>query len=134
MPNGFHGSKAEWERLVAPLRDVDARLRAFATAHGARVVENARAWPSRSIDWRGGPVERSVSIALEDEKRGTWGMGAVAWLDRDGKRYWRRASIVRGAAWPDIRDRLEDLLAQGFALAESWREDDLEYATDVSDP
>ncbi len=30
MPNGFHGPKAQWETIEAPLRALDGELRAFA--------------------------------------------------------------------------------------------------------
>jgi hypothetical protein len=49
MPNGFHGTRAEWERLTAPLLKLDPALETFIAQHGLRLAKSPRNWPSRDI-------------------------------------------------------------------------------------
>jgi hypothetical protein len=49
MPNGFHGSEEEWERIEAPLRTIDAGIAAFAERNGLIGSKNYHNWPERSL-------------------------------------------------------------------------------------
>lgn len=130
MPNGFHGSKAEWERVEAPLRALDRDLEVFSKRHGIPLSRNGRNWPDRSLVW-GSPVRRLIQIFLADEKDMTYNVWICASEDRDNKRYWRQQLLKSGVAVTEIAAELADLLERGRTLLESWDSDSLEFATTV---
>jgi len=128
MPNGFHGSKQEWERLEAPLRQFDPELQAFADQHAMRITRNEHNWPSRSLHW-GHHIERAVQISLEHPGQLTWSIWVYAWQDRGRERYWKKVLLGQAIPLAEIAPRLAGILQQGRHLADAWSADDLEFAT-----
>jgi len=133
MPNGFHGSKADWERVETPLRALDDELDAFSRRHGIPLSRNARGWPDRSLAW-GSPVRRLIQIFLADEKDLTYNLWICAAEDRGNERYWKQELLKSAAAATDIQADLTDLLERGRVLLESWDSESLEFGTTVDRP
>ena len=131
MPNGFHGSKAQWERIESPLRVLDEGLESFSKQYGIPVSRNARNWPDRSLVW-GEPIRRLIQIYLADEEHLTYDFWLCASEDRGNKRYWKRQFLKEKASASEIADKLGDLLERGRTLLESWDGDALEFATTLS--
>lgn len=133
MPNGFHGSREDWERITAPLREIDAMWDAFAERHGCAVTRDGRSWPERSLRWQSGGVERRIQVYLADERELTFSFGLQAWSDRDGKRYVRNERLYEGEPWLRLRDAIEARLEEAYQQAASWSFGDLENALDLPD-
>jgi hypothetical protein len=127
MPNGFHGSREDWDRLEAPLRRVDAELDAFAGRHGMALTKNHHSWPERSLTWVDG-VERKIQVLLQDAAALTYNVWVVAWEDRADGRYWKRKAIANGLPEPELHAKLAELLEAGRAALAEWAVEDLERA------
>ena len=128
MPNGHHGSEKEWERLEAPLRDIDAAIEAFAVRHRMAIGRNYHAWPERSLRWGSDP-ERVIQIYLGDEERLTWNLWLCASQERDRQRFWKRQFLRQNIPMGEMSPLIEQLLNEGFLIVNSWRLEDLEPAT-----
>jgi len=126
MANGFYGSKEEWERMVAPLRELDAGINAFASAHGLEVTQNDHNTPNRMLTWTKGGIERTIQISLYGKDQ----MLLLAWnafSDEGGRR--------RGKHWPpkidiplqDFKTNLEQLLTEAYQTLKTVSGADLEY-------
>ena len=131
MPNGFHGSRAQWERLEAPLRALDGELETFSQRYGIALSRNQRNWPDRSLVW-GAPVRRLIQIYLADVERVTYDVWLCASEDRGNKRYWKRRFLRERAQASDISAEITELLERGRALLESWDGEALEFATTLT--
>jgi hypothetical protein len=126
MPNGFHGSKAEWEKMVAPLRQLDEQLDSFAAARGLRVDHNYHNTPNRMVRWARNGIERVIQITLYGDEQILFAMSAFS--DEAGGR--------RGKNWPrmdiplaEFKTNLETLLLEAHETLESVSSDDLEAWT-----
>jgi hypothetical protein len=129
MPNGFHGSRASWNRIEAPLRPLDPTLEAFAREHGTSLGRNHHGWPERSLRW-GQPVSRLIQIYLDDAERLTWHVWLCASEDRPSGRYWRREFLRRGVPIEEISGDLGALLEEARHIVERWSSRDLEPVTE----
>ena len=124
MPDGFHGSVEEWERIESPLREIDKTLDDFARAHQMAIARNYHAWPSRRLKW-GEDIQRLIEISLENDRDMTFNFWICAWRDGRRKRYWKNAYLKEGAPLPEIRDQLQQLLQEGWKTLEGWHKRDL---------
>ena len=127
MPNGYHGTKEEWRRLEAPLREIDAALELFAKRHNMALSRNYHSWPERSLCWGADP-ERLIQIYLEDEQRLTWNLWLCASEDRGGQRFWKQQSLRHDIQMADMRLAIGALLDESFLIVSAWRSEDLEPA------
>lgn len=124
MPNGFHGSKAEWEKLVAPLLQLDEGLTSFAAARGLRVDHNYHNMPNRMVRWTRNGIERVIQITLYGDEQILFAFSAFS--DEAGGR--------RGKNWPprtdiplaEFKANLETLLTEAHETLESVTSEDLE--------
>jgi hypothetical protein len=128
MPNGFHGSREDWERMESPLLEIDESLKDFAQAHTMELSLNYHAWPSRRLTW-GVDIHRLIEISLEDEREMTFNFWICAWKDGRRKRYWKNAYLREGAPFPEIKEELRQLLQEGIETLESWHKKDLRSST-----
>jgi hypothetical protein len=65
MPNGFHGSEQEWQRIEAPLKMLDSELQDYTRRYGMSFSHNYHDWPERSLVW-GAPIRKLMQIYLEE--------------------------------------------------------------------
>jgi hypothetical protein len=130
MPNGFQGSKQEWQRVEAPLHPLTPALEDFARRHGMRIAYSEHNWPSRSLHW-GDDFERVIQISLENPQTLTWDVWVYAWQDRDRRRYWKKAALRRAVRMAEIASSLAQMLREGKGLADEWRPEDLEFAIEL---
>lgn len=131
MPNGLHGSKAQWEALEMSLQALDGDLRAFAERYEVSLSSNTRNWPDRSIVW-GDSIRRLIQIYLVDEERVTYSFWLCASEDRGNKRYLRSAFLREAVPIGEIAVDLPELLERGRSSLESWTSETLEFATTLS--
>jgi len=127
MPNGFHGKKEEWDRMEAPLLEIDGVLADFAEKHGCQYSRNFHNNPERSISW-GKKIEKLIQIYLDDEDKLTFNLWIAATQDRWGKRYWKKEFLRKGVPISDIKQNLPALLHRSYEILESWKNKDLELA------
>jgi len=122
MPNGFMGSRDEWDRLEAPLVALDRAFDEFAARHGCTLERNYHAWPCRIFRWqRDDGVKRSVAIALESEAASTFAVSGQAWVDASPEHWLTKtlAPVIRMPAPLDagsVGEVLEDAHRQVDAL------------------
>src|SRR5262245_13718983 len=127
MPNGFHGTAEEWQRLEEPLRSLDVQLDRFALSHRARLTRNYHDYPERSLTWRHHGIRRLIQIYLADPDRATFNVWICASRDRLwGRRRWKREYLRQNATIASIRTELTPLLDAAWERVESWLETDLE--------
>jgi hypothetical protein len=125
MPNGFHGSREEWDRMEAPLLALDESLSEFASGRNLQVIKNYHNWPQREIRWTSSGIRRTISILLASESKMTLHVAVVAAKDKDDDRYLKDYWLKKEASWDEVRNNLQQLLEDGFTLLESWSEKDL---------
>lgn len=130
MPNGFQGSRDAWERIAAPLRDVDDLLVDFAEREGLKLGKDERAWPNRSLT-QSGEVTRKLEIFLADKHELTYGFCAYAWTDREQRRYLKRELLCEQSPWAELKDDVPGLLDEGLAIVRSWAPEDVPFAVDM---
>jgi hypothetical protein len=131
VPNGFHGSKEEWERLEAPLLVIDDCLLQFAQSHGMELRRNYHNWPERSLKWHVGPLEKLIQIALVDtdgDQDLRVSLGICAVRDSNDKRFWKNRILAGPAPIKEIEQHLDSLLVRAKEMLDAWTEKDLERA------
>jgi hypothetical protein len=134
MPNGFHGTKEEWDKMEKDLLDSDNDLILFAKEKGMEISKNYHNWPSRALRWEKNDINKDIGISLVDSKSQTYNMGVGVFKDIDFKRYWKNKILKEKVSWQEIKNNLISLLEEGYKLAESWEEKDLEYSGEISRP
>jgi len=128
MPNGFHGSDSEWERLEAPILQLDQELRAFAAAHAMHLSSNYHNWPERSVTW-GADLRRLIQIFLADADLLTWTFWVCVSRDYRGKRFWKQTTLAQSVPMAEIASQLSTLLPRAAEWANSLKAADLELVT-----
>ena len=111
--------------MVAPLRELDQGINAFASAHGLEVDQNYHNMPNRMLKWTKEGIHRVIQISLYDEDQKLL-LGLSAYKDEAGRR--------RGQRWParfdiplqEFKTDLEHLLTEAFRTLETVSEGDLE--------
>jgi hypothetical protein len=125
MPNGFHGKKSEWKRMTAPLKEIDRRMKQFASEHGLELYRNTKNWPERSFRWDS-PIERLIQVYLVDETQLTWSFWFCAIEDRPDGRYWKRGFLKEKVPIKEISDHLSELLHEAYSQVTAWGGRDLD--------
>jgi hypothetical protein len=126
MPNGFHGTKEDWETAEAPLKRLDPELLQFANDNHMFSEANSRRknWPMRSLSW-GKPIERGILLSLDGNQK-TYSLTAYAYFDDLGRKSRRRAVIFESKAPEEFTPSIGGWLNQARDLANSWAPEDLE--------
>ena len=122
MPNGFHGTAGEWERIAAPLERLDSILAEFAVGRDLTLSKNARNWPERSFRWGNAP-ERLIQIFLEDEKTLSYTMWISASDDRSRAEYWMEETLSKSVPIDILEPDLPKLLARAYEKVAEWAEE-----------
>jgi hypothetical protein len=130
---GWYGTEEEWQRLEAPLLSIDLALEQFASEHGFAVSKNHKDNPERSIRWGTNP-SCLIQIYLEHDSGPTWNLWLCCSEDRGDSRYWRKEMPIRDEPIEGFRERLPNLLEDGFKQLEEWKAqpEELEFATKLS--
>jgi hypothetical protein len=139
MPNGFYGPEKEWQELEAPLIEIDKELKDFAKSHSADISKNYHEWPERSLEWgnklfdriQKKKIRKLIQIYPENKEKKTYNLWICASEDRDQKRYWKNEFLKKDVPFSEIRDELPKLLDTGYKKLESWKENELEFATNL---
>lgn len=126
MPNGFYGSKEEWERMVAPLRELDAGIDAFAAERGLEVVQNYHNMPNRMLMWTKGGIRRVIQISLYGENQLLL-LATNAFKDEGERRRGKSGPAKMDIPLPQFKADLERLLAEAYLTLEAVSDADLEY-------
>lgn len=132
MPNGSDLTEAQFQRLEAPLRRIDATVERFAAHIGGRVERNYHGQPSRSIllDTQD-RITRKLQISpclLSSKRSGERGdyrylFSVMAWKDGPtGRLFWSKTT-AKLRAIPREQSKLQVILASSWqqvqAVAES---------------
>jgi hypothetical protein len=133
MPNGFHGTMQEWERMEAPLLGLDDALTRFAQKNGVELEKNYHSLPNRRLTWERGGITRGIQITLEDENRQTLYVTFFAWQDREQNRYGKWVQHFVGIPSDKLRDDIAQMLEEGHEILASISEADLEFWTRLTD-
>src|ERR1044072_908946 len=113
MPNGYHGPLEEWERMEAPLLEIDESLAKFAAANGINLDHNYHNWPRRDLVWVDQGIHRTISILLANQPE-TYHMGISAWQDKNSVRYTANEWLRKSVSWAEIKENLQALLDEAF--------------------
>ena len=119
MANGWSGTHEDWERLQAPLIQIDSLLYEFSWSHGAQLSKNQKGYPERSIVWGSNP-HSLIQIYPESEDGAKWNLWLCCYLDRGGDRYWRNKFAVRDKRLEDFASDLPSLLEASFSILTDW--------------
>ena len=128
MPNGFHGSNHDWDRMESPLLKIDAMLTFFAILHGLTRSANYHNWPERSLVWSSDGIRRLIQIYLE-EKSLTLNFWISASEDRGSERFWKRQFLRSVVPLHESERDLSQLLSNARKTLNTWSSSDLEFAT-----
>ncbi len=127
MPNGFHGTAAEWTRIEVPLQRLEETLARFADERDLQLTKNTRNWPDRRLEWDDA-MNRSIQISLvDDENPPTYALSIYAWEDRAVGRYIKGVTLVEPALIEVLEKDLASVLKDAAARLDKWTPDDLEY-------
>ena len=131
MPNGFHGSADDWEKLESSLQKIDPCLVEFARVHGMNLGKNYHNWPERSLMWSNRGLKKLIKIFLEDNKNMTYSVWLCVSEDRHLSRYWKTKFLLKGVPWTEIHTQLDNLLQKAHEIVETWSAQDLEFAARI---
>lgn len=125
---GYWKSEEEWERVEAPLLEIEAVWSNFAAEFSLQVAKNHRDWPERSIIW-GQDVRYLIQLYLADKNKLTFNLWLCASQDRHGERFWKEETLVKNKPLSEFKDALPALLREGKKKLESWSLNEFEFAT-----
>jgi hypothetical protein len=134
MPNGFHGSAEHWEKIEAPLRQIDRQLEKFAKAHAMSIGKNYHNWPERSLSWSSEGLRRLIQIYLKDATKETYCLWLCASEDRGHERYWKKQFLLDNVTWTEVQEGLERHLDQAYKTVQAWSASDLEFGGKIRLP
>ena len=130
MPNGYHGSKGEWDRLEAPLVELDPVIKSFAESHKMELSSNYHNWPERSLTAID-ELHRKIQIFMKNEEPPTFVIGAYAWRDIDANRYLKSEFVTEAVPLSALRLHLLSWLEQSYKTVMAWKPEELEFATRI---
>lgn len=131
MPNGYYGSHEEWDRMEAPLKLIEKDLLRFSQDHSLQYSENYHNWPERSLKWESDGMNKLIQIYLADEKTMTFNLWLCASQDRGFKRFWKRTFLKNNVPFSEIQNELSSLLKKAFDEVNTWKSENLEFATEL---
>ena len=132
MPNGYYDSKEKWDRMEAPLIELDSTLEEYAREHDFTIKKNYHNWPSRALRWSDKDIDRVIQVYLENEKELSFNLWIAASRDDESKRYWKNDFIKKEVPIIEIKTNLRELLDIARATVTSWQSSDLEFAVYLS--
>ena len=129
MANGGHWeSDADWQRVEAPLLQLDPVLAEFAMRFRMRTTKNLKEWPERSLLW-GSSIRKLIQVYLVDQSALTFNVWLCATQDRGGERYWKQRFVISERPVAAFAHTFEHLLLDAKQELDSLTESQLEFAT-----
>jgi hypothetical protein len=125
MPNGYHGSLKEWDRMEAPLKLIEKDVLQFSRDHSLQYSENYHAWPERSLEWESDGMKKLIQIFLADENTLTFNLWLSAYQDRGSRRYSKDIYLKHSVPISEIQNELSSLLQKAFDEVNTWKSEDL---------
>ena len=127
---GWYGTEEEWQRVEAPLLEIDDIFQAFADSLGYPVERNYKDNPSRSIVWDNG-VRCLIQLFQVNETALTFNLWICASLDKGGRRYQRDETLVNGMQVHEFAPTLPQLLDKAATKLHEWssKPENLEFKT-----
>lgn len=125
MPNGFDGTREDWDRLEAQFLEWDATLDDFAREHGLTLSRNDHGWPARSLEAVDASLRRKVELVASDQPRGTFDVWAYAWKDVGGRRLSKVSAIRRHLPAAEMAGHLPEILHEAWETSRGWSDRDL---------
>lgn len=130
MPNGFHGTKEEWDRMEAPLLEVDDVIGEFAQSKGLSLDSNYHNMPNRRLMWNKGGITRVIQVSVKDEDMTIY-VTYYAWQDRNNTRRGKWLKQISDLGLTELKRDLPGLLKEGYSMLESLAEGELEFWYDM---
>jgi hypothetical protein len=130
MPNGFVGTKEEWDRVEAPLLEVNDVISEFAHSHGLSLDSNYHSMPNRRLMWDKGGITRVIEVSVNVEDMTIY-VAYLAWQDRNNMRRGNIPKQISGLGLTELKRDLPGLLKEGYRVLESLSEGELEFWTDI---
>ena len=137
---GWYGTQEEWQRIEAPLLEIDSVVECFSEEYGLELTKNHKDWPGRSMEW-GESVRCIIQIYLADEKNLTWNVWLCASQDREKgmlwwkgqHRFWKQEMLVKSKPMSSFSNDLQALLCKGKDKLDHWHNnpEGLEFATQI---
>ncbi len=125
MPNGFIGSNEEWDRLEAPLREIDPIVTAFADRHGMVIEYNYHNWPNRHLVW-GDSLRRAIQIVRSTGEPPLYSVHLAASEWRTDGHFVKQSVVAKGLDLAALKTGLERRLEKALSEVSSWTSADLE--------
>ena len=130
---GWYGTKEEWDRIEAPLLEIDQYLERFAVENNLSLSKNLKGGPNRSFEW-GISIRNLIQIFLVSETELTFNLWVCASEDRGNKRYWKKKLLFENQTISNVKMEIPDLLDQAYSLIKEWNErpNEFEFATKLA--
>ena len=130
---GWYGTREEWDRLEAPLLELDPMISSFSDEHSLALSKNHKDWPGRSLKWGQSP-SCLMQLYLADADTLVWHLWLCCSEDRGSERFWRQERIIDGEQIATFAPRILPVLREGYGRLEKWRAapDRLEFATTIA--
>lgn len=110
--------------MVAPLRELDDGIEAFATGRGLEVVQNYHNMPNRMIMWTKGGIKRVIQISLYGDGRLLL-LSKSAFRDEGEGRRSKSWPAEQDIPLPEFKADLDRLLAEAYQTLEAVSDADL---------
>jgi hypothetical protein len=112
------------------LNSIIKNINEFVKSRNIKLELNSHGWPSRLMTWISNGIHRTIQIYVASDKQ-TYMFWVAASKDIDNKRYWKQTTLKDNVSWDEIFSDIDKLLAEGYELANSWKNEDLSYASDI---
>lgn len=124
MPNGHNLKPEEFQKLEAPLLQLDTLLLEYAIQHKMRIRKNYRDVPERSLTWTE-ENQNWIMIRVSDIDNQTCDIGICAIKDINGVRYWKNEILLSNKPLHDIKSNFFSYLDRAINILQSWTKQDL---------
>jgi hypothetical protein len=128
MPNGFTGSRDNWNEAQAALEVVDALIPECFHDRKIVIIENAHEWPSREIEWMEKGLKRKIQVYPSTEDSRAYNVWLCASTKAEGVLLWKREFLRENASWETLLKEIREVLMQAVGIVESWMFEDLTCA------
>ena len=108
---GWHGTEEEWERVEAPLIEIDNVISDFSEEFNLKLTKNLKDYPERSMLWMNNNIRCLIQIYAANLEGLTWNLWLCASEDRDKgylwwkskERYWKKEFLVEKKLMSELK-------------------------------